>query len=71
MLILIFLSIITLIVIIGIVYSKNKAGPRRSYEIFLNRKVVIITGSSAGIGKETARKFAARGATVIFACRNK
>jgi len=67
------LSIFLVIVIflIGIVYSKSKAGPKRSYQVDLSSKIVIITGSSAGVGKETARKMASRGATVIFACRNK
>ena len=36
----------------------------------LDGRVVLITGSSAGIGKETARDMALRGATVIMANRN-
>ncbi len=33
-------------------------------------KVCIVTGSNTGIGKETARGLAQRGATVILACRD-
>jgi NAD(P)-dependent dehydrogenase (short-subunit alcohol dehydrogenase family) len=33
-------------------------------------KVCIVTGSNTGIGKETARGLAARGATVLLACRD-
>lgn len=33
-------------------------------------KVVVITGSNAGIGKETAVGLAAMGATTVLACRN-
>jgi retinol dehydrogenase-12 len=33
-------------------------------------KVIIVTGSSAGIGKETALQLIKDGAQVIFACRN-
>lgn len=57
--------------IIGLIYSRTKAGPSRHYNVDLTGKVIIITGSSAGVGKETVRKLAFLGATIIFACRNK
>ncbi len=37
----------------------------------LRGQIIIITGCSAGIGKETARILAYMGATIIFACREK
>jgi NAD(P)-dependent dehydrogenase (short-subunit alcohol dehydrogenase family) len=33
-------------------------------------KVVIVTGSNTGIGKETALQLAMRGAHVVMACRD-
>jgi 5,10-methylene-tetrahydrofolate dehydrogenase/methenyl tetrahydrofolate cyclohydrolase len=44
----------------------------RKYEgsTHIDKKVVIITGSNTGIGKETALELAQRGAYVIMACRD-
>jgi len=39
-------------------------------DLGLGGKVAIVTGSSSGIGLETARMLAAKGANVILACRN-
>lgn len=51
-------------------YHLTKAGPNRKYNVDLTGKVVIITGCSAGVGKEAARKLAAHNATIVFACRS-
>ena len=45
-------------------------GQKRDYNVNLTGKVVVITGCSAGVGKEAARVIARTGATIIFACRD-
>jgi len=45
-------------------------GPHYYGQESLEGKLVIVTGSNTGIGKETAREFVRRGARVIMACRN-
>ncbi len=36
----------------------------------INEQVVVITGASSGIGRETALQFGQRGASVVLAARN-
>lgn len=50
--------------------SKIAKAPLPVEPIDLTGKTAIVTGSSDGIGKETARILAAWNATVILACRN-
>jgi len=47
--------------------GKSKRLPQ---EIRADGKVIIVTGSNTGIGKEAARDFAKRGAHVYMACRD-
>lgn len=45
-------------------------GKQRAIQVDLTDRVCVVTGASAGIGKETARALARMGATVVLACRN-
>ncbi|EDW54650.1 GM18707 [Drosophila sechellia] len=50
-------------------YLRITAG-RCFTETKMEGKTVIITGANSGIGKETAKDLAGRGARIIMACRN-
>nr|XP_045620786.1 retinol dehydrogenase 11-like isoform X3 [Procambarus clarkii] len=61
-------AVVALVLAIKFVY-RFQSGRCSSHRKLVG-KTVIITGASAGIGKETARDLASRGARVILACRN-
>ncbi|XP_050310151.1 retinol dehydrogenase 14 [Anthonomus grandis grandis] len=60
-----FLTVVALVKFYNVVtcgYFKSR--------VKMDGKTVIVTGASGGIGKETVRELAKRGARVILACRN-
>ncbi|XP_033841979.1 retinol dehydrogenase 12 [Periophthalmus magnuspinnatus] len=44
--------------------------PKWSSDVRLDGKTAVVTGANTGIGKETAKDLASRGAKVIMACRD-
>ncbi|KAK7086168.1 hypothetical protein SK128_025587 [Halocaridina rubra] len=62
-------TVIFVILLACRIYYRGQSGVCRSTRR-LDGKTAIVTGSSSGIGKETARDLAKRGARVILACRN-
>lgn len=73
-------SVVQMVITVGVVTFVTAFSLLRFYSyiscgyyhgrVKMNGKVVIVTGANGGIGKETAREIAKRGARVIMACRN-
>jgi len=63
--------LLIIVIILGYLIKKWANGPLNPIKKDLKGKLIIITGSSDGIGLETAKDLLKSNATVIFACRNK
>ena len=66
-----FLIILVILIILAYFTKKWANGPLNPIKKDLTDKFVIITGSSEGIGLETAKDLLNSNAKVVFACRNK
>ncbi|XP_031773418.1 retinol dehydrogenase 14 [Apis florea] len=63
-------SLVVLLVLLAVyLYARHTMGICKSKKR-MDGKTVIITGCTSGIGRETARDIAKRGARLIMACRN-
>lgn len=63
-------SLVVLLVLLAVYfYIQHTMGICKSKKR-MDGKTVIITGCTSGIGRETARDIAKRGARLIMACRN-
>lgn len=58
------------IFILCYIFRDNVSGGKFTSKIRAEDKVVAITGANSGIGLETARDLATRGAEVYMLCRN-
>ena len=65
------LLLLIIIIILGYLIKKWANGPLNPIKKDLTGKLIIVTGSSDGIGLETAKDLLKSNARVIFACRNK
>ena len=66
-----FLLLFIIVMIILYFIKKYANGPLNPIKKDLTGKLIIVTGSSDGIGLETAKNLLKSNAKVIFACRNK
>jgi retinol dehydrogenase-13 len=65
------LALLIIIIILAYLIKRCANGPLNPIKKDLKGKLIIITGSSDGIGLETAKDLLKSNAKVIFACRNK